>query len=260
MKLSIRNPFLIIILAFIIAFSFSSFAFADGYYGGIEGEYINYTNVDTCYVYPYSLQDINRGFPSSEGSVVFAEFSVPAKGKLTLHIEANNYFKGVNVYFYFCRSLFTDDEGNNLAAISPELKYNSKKGVYLYNKTFSIPKGKSMFGLYTESDDHFEYIFRYKPTVKKTSISKLISKKKRQFTVRYKKVSPASGYQIKYSTSSKMKNAKVVNSTKLYKTVKNLKSKKKYYVKVRTYRKLKVNGKIKKYYSKWSKVKTVKTL
>ena len=42
-------------------------------------------------------------------------------------------------------------------------------------------------------------------------------------------------------------------------TIKKLKSKKTYYVRVRTYKTTKVNGKTTKVYSSWSKVKTVKT-
>lgn len=93
---------------------------------------------------------------------------------------------------------------------------------------------------------------------KKTSIKKL-SKGKKKFTVTWAKVSGVKGYQIQYSTDKKFKkNNKSVTVTKqktTKATVKNLKSKKKYYVRVRTYKT--VNGK--KVYSSWSKVKSVKT-
>lgn len=93
---------------------------------------------------------------------------------------------------------------------------------------------------------------------KKTSIKKL-SKGKKKFTVTWAKVSGVKGYQIQYSTDKKFKkNNKSVTVTKqktTKATVKKLKSKKKYYVRVRTYKT--VNGK--KIYSSWSKVKSVKT-
>ena len=93
---------------------------------------------------------------------------------------------------------------------------------------------------------------------KKTSIKKL-SKGKKKFTVTWAKVSGVKGYQIQYSSDKKFKkNNKSVTVTKQKKTkatVKKLKSKKKYYVRVRTYKT--VNGK--KIYSSWSKVKSVKT-
>lgn len=93
---------------------------------------------------------------------------------------------------------------------------------------------------------------------KKTSIKKL-SKGKKKFTVTWAKVSGVKGYQIQYSSDKKFKkNNKSVTVTKqktTKATVKKLKSKKKYYVRVRTYKT--VNGK--KIYSYWSKVKSVKT-
>lgn len=93
---------------------------------------------------------------------------------------------------------------------------------------------------------------------KKTSIKKL-SKGKKKFTVTWAKVSGVKGYQIQYSSDKKFKkNNKMVTVTKqktTKATVKKLKSKKKYYVRVRTYKT--INGK--KIYSSWSKVKSVKT-
>lgn len=88
---------------------------------------------------------------------------------------------------------------------------------------------------------------------------KSISKGKKKFTVKWKKQTvQTTGYQIKYSRYSSMKNAKYVTVKKsktTCKTIKKLKSHKKYYVKIRTYKV--VNGV--KYYSSWSKTKTVRT-
>lgn len=101
--------------------------------------------------------------------------------------------------------------------------------------------------------------FTIKP--KNTSITKLTAGKKK-FTVKLKKyTTQTTGYQIQYSTSSNFKSAKTVtvkNST-TSKTVKSLKSKKKYYVRVHTYKTVKINGKNAKIYSSWSKAKSVKT-
>ena len=89
---------------------------------------------------------------------------------------------------------------------------------------------------------------------KKVTISS-VKPGKKQLTVKYKKVTGASGYQIAYSTS-KSKGFKYI--TVSYKTaskvIKKLKSKKNYYVKVRAY---KTVGK-KKYYGTYSKLKSVK--
>ena len=67
------------------------------------------------------------------------------------------------------------------------------------------------------------------------------------------------GYEIQVATDKKFKKNKKTVTIKKQKTtkttVKKLKAKKKYYVRVRTYKI--VNGK--KDYSSWSKVKSVKT-
>lgn len=99
--------------------------------------------------------------------------------------------------------------------------------------------------------------FRIYP--RKTSITKLHGKNDK-FTVKWrKKLKQTSGYQIKYyakNAGSKAVTVTVKNNAATAKTVKNLKSKKKYYVKIRTYKTVKG----KKYYSGWSMRKAVRTL
>lgn len=93
--------------------------------------------------------------------------------------------------------------------------------------------------------------------ISKASISKLTAKSK-GFTVSWKKVSSSTGYQIQYSTSSKFSSSKSVTISKnstLSKSITKLKAKKKYYVRIRTYRT--INGT--KYYSSWSTSKSVTT-
>ena len=79
------------------------------------------------------------------------------------------------------------------------------------------------------------------------------------FTVKWKKKSSITGYQIQYSTDSKFKKEKKSIKTKNAKTVSKkitkLKAAKKYYVRIRTYKI--VNKKT--YYSSWSKKKNVTT-
>lgn len=99
---------------------------------------------------------------------------------------------------------------------------------------------------------------------KGTSISK-VKPGKKGFELKWKKQSSqTTGYEIAYSTSSKFlkKNTKTLTIKKsktTSKTVSKLKVKKKYYVRIRTYKIVKVNGKSTKLYSVWSKVKTFKT-
>ena len=83
-----------------------------------------------------------------------------------------------------------------------------------------------------------------------------VKAKKKKLNVSWKKVSGATGYEIQYATNNKFtKNNKSVTVKKNKVTLKRLKSKKKYFVKVRAYKT--VNGNT--YYGKWSKVVKKKT-
>lgn len=97
-------------------------------------------------------------------------------------------------------------------------------------------------------------------TVKKpknTKIKKLTSKKA-NLTITWSKISGVKGYQIQVATDKKFKkNKKTVTIKKqktTKKTIKKLKSGKKYYVRIRTYK----VSKNKKVYSSWTKAKKVK--
>lgn len=99
--------------------------------------------------------------------------------------------------------------------------------------------------------------FRINP--KGTTVQKLTKGKKMMKVTWKAQKTQVSGYRIQYSTSSKFKKDTHIKTVKSYKTkslkVKKLKAKKKYYVRIQTY---KTVGGIK-YYSGWSKTKSVKT-
>ena len=93
--------------------------------------------------------------------------------------------------------------------------------------------------------------------VKAPSKVKLTSAKNgkgKKLTVKWKKVTGAKGYQLQYALNKKFKKKKSVQTKKTKYTIKKLKKKKTYYIRVRAY---KMNGK-KKVYGKWSTVKKVK--
>ena len=78
----------------------------------------------------------------------------------------------------------------------------------------------------------------------------------RAITVKYGNTSGATGYQIQYATAKTFKGAKTLNiagAKNVSKTVKRLAKNKRYYVRVRSYRK---SGKVT-YYSAWSTAKNV---
>ena len=85
-----------------------------------------------------------------------------------------------------------------------------------------------------------------------TSITSL-SAKDNGFKIKWKKKSGITGYQIQYSTNSKFKKGnksiKIKNAKTGSKKITKLKSNKKYYVRIRTYKGKK--------YSKWSKKKNI---
>ena len=89
-----------------------------------------------------------------------------------------------------------------------------------------------------------------------TSRLSVRSKTKGKATVSWKAVKGITSYQVQYSNYKNMKKAKTVNVKSRSKstTLKKLKRKKKCYVRIRTVKKV---GK-KNYYSKWSKIKSVK--
>ncbi|MDE6433516.1 MAG: fibronectin type III domain-containing protein [Lachnospiraceae bacterium] len=129
-------------------------------------------------------------------------------------------------------------------------------------------EGKDYVASYT--GDHYICVWnygneQYKYTIQmrtvsnyppKTSITSLSGGKK-SFVVKWKKVK-CSGYQIQYADNKKMEKAvtKTIKKSGTVKyQVKKLKAKKKYYVRVRAYKTVKG----KKYWSDWSKIKSVKT-
>ncbi len=97
---------------------------------------------------------------------------------------------------------------------------------------------------------------------KGTSIKK-ISASKKGFKVYWKaQKKNTTGYEIQYSTAKSFKNAKTVKVSKNSATsqsVSKLSGKKKYFVRVRTYKTVKYNGKKCKVCSSWSTPKTVVT-
>lgn len=107
------------------------------------------------------------------------------------------------------------------------------------------------------------YAAEVKVTVKvspaRQTLKSLRTKKGKKLTVSWKKDGRATGYQIQYSTNKKFKKDTKTTLVKNYKTVSRtiskLKTGKKYYVRVRSYKKVKISGKNVILYGAWSSVK-----
>lgn len=94
-----------------------------------------------------------------------------------------------------------------------------------------------------------------KISLKQAVISKVQNVSGKKIKVTVKKVNGADGYQIQYSTNSNMKSAKTVTSSKTTTTISKLSKGKKYYVRVKAYKKDSTGKKVA---GKWSKVKNLK--
>lgn len=141
-------------------------------------------------------------------------------------------------------------DGEDGFAIYAKDKESGVTGVYWINSDEEKNEASSVSDNSTISDKEVSE----KPAA--ATLSKLTASSK-AFKASWKKVSGVKGYELRYSTSKTMKSAKTVAITKastVSKTVKKLKSKKTYYVQIRTYKV--VDGK--KVYSDWSKASKVK--
>ena len=151
----------------------------------------------------------------------------------------------------------------------PSVTVKDSKGKALKSTDYKIdyPKGMKNVGKYTvkvtlKGNYSGSKSMTYNINPKGTGVSKVKAAKK-GFKVTWKKqATQTTGYQVQYSTSSKFKSAKTVTTSKnktTSKSVSKLSAKKKYYVRVRTYKTVKIGGKSVKLYSGWSKAKSVTT-
>ncbi|SFA89236.1 FMN-binding domain-containing protein [Acetitomaculum ruminis DSM 5522] len=149
-------------------------------------------------------------------------------------------------------------------ALKPSIviKDSKKKTISKSNYTVTYKNntnvGKAIVVVKGKNNYNFTKTLTFTINPSNTAISKITAEKK-AFIVKWKAFNSkkASGYQIRYSTDKNMKKAKLATINKNTITSKKINaiSKKKYYVQIRTYKT--VNGK--KYYSSWSKTKSVTT-
>lgn len=153
-------------------------------------------------------------------------------------------------------------------AITPSVTVKDSAGKTIAPSNYMVyyPGGRKAIGQYAVN-----IVFKgnYSGSVQKTfsigpkgtNISKL-SKGKKKMTVKWKKQkSQISGYEIQYSLKKNFSSgtkAKTASKKKTSVKISKLKPKKKYYVRIRTYKTVKYNGRSIKVYSAWSKTKSVK--
>lgn len=156
--------------------------------------------------------------------------------------------------------------------IRPTVVIKNKKGMKLkesidYKLVYS--SGRKTVGKYT-----VKVVFRgnYQGTKTlnftiqpKAAFIRTITAGKKGFTAKWNKInSQVSGYQIQYAKNSSFKagttkTATAENGSITQKSVSKLLANTKYYVRIRSYKNVKINGKTVKIYSNWSSAKSVKT-
>lgn len=189
--------------------------------------------------------------------------NVPARGKVSIRTQREDdygpsfdIFKSNNMDNEFA----TSSGGGYGKRIKCDFGTSSAGGYNWEVQEFDMPAGNYYIAFKTFSEPFsFDYKISYTPYFSNTSISRIFAKSK-SIKVNWSKCSNVSGYQLQYSTNKNMKSAKTINlsSSSSSKTIKNLKSKKNYYVRIRTYKTININGSNKTYYGKWSPKKSVK--
>ena len=143
----------------------------------------------------------------------------------------------------------------------------NKKIAVLTSSGKLVPKNTGVTTLKVKADASGKYkgrtiTYRLIVLPKKETVTYAKSLKAGQFTLKWKKDTRATGYQVQYSTSSKFakkatKTILVKNSRIAKKTIQKLSGGKKYYVRVRAYKTMKINGKKTNRYGAWSRRKAV---
>ncbi len=154
----------------------------------------------------------------------------------------------------------------NKKAQKPAVTIKDSKGKQIASKYYTVTYknnkkvGKAAVTIRFKGNYEGTVTKTFQIVPKPTNITKVVATAK-GFQVAWKKQPESTtGYQVQYSTNKKFtkkatkaKTVKKSSATKL--SVKKLKAKKKYYVRIRTYKTMKGKN----YYSSWSKTKTVKT-
>ncbi len=196
---------------------------------GMNGDYSEYC--DTCEYWG----DVQRNAIPALKSIGLTKTSFTYNGKVQKPKAKVVDVKGKTIPAKFINTVYFNEKSKNVGTYKVQI---TAQGDY----------------------DGFKVV-TYKINPQGTTVSKLTKPKSKQIKVTWKKQkTQTTGYELQYSTGSKFtkKATKTVtvkkNKTTSY-TLKKLKAKKKYYVRVRTY---KTVGKTK-YYSGWSKAKEIKT-
>ena len=168
-----------------------------------------------------------------------------------IYMQTSSWKEAVDYVFLIRRVEFLDASGNVIKTIDKSNK--PTPAPTLTEPSSTTPKPAPTTAAPTKTTTLPAVTNVTKPAKVK---SVKVTAKKKKLNVSWKKVSGATGYEVKAATNNKFTKGKKTATVKKNKaTLKKLKAKKMYYVKVRAFKT--VNGK--KYVGKWSKVVKKKT-
>ena len=159
---------------------------------------------------------------------------------------------------------YTEKEGGNLISSNTIVNSDISHKVYAHWRKKHNDSGNNNMGKEPKAEnksDSIQIVDENATTIpsqtlrlSETILQSMKNTKGKKIILKWKKVAGAKGYQLQYAASKKFKAKKTKSTTKTKYTVKKLKKKKTYYMRVRAY--TLSNGK--KVYGKWSAIKKVK--
>ncbi len=196
----------------------------------------------------WSLHNADLSVEVKSGSVDYGTDSAPKTKTYDIAVSAGTYYLKFKKYGNGGKYLFTLSE---LSQGNCTHEYESSTVYPTYTaRGYTVHKCKKCGKSYRDE-------YTAKRTLGQVSLSSYYNRYRKKLKISWYTVNDATGYQVKYATDKKMKkNAKTLKTKNTYKTIKKLKRRKKYYIKVRAYRR---EGS-KTVYGKWSAKGKAKTL
>lgn len=193
----------------------------------------------------YKSYSINSSVSSaiaenSDGDVY--KFTLGSSGKINLDFTGYLEWIYINIY---------DVNGNQLYWSNPRWNYNTKK--VTISEYVTLKSGTYYLSIAKDGERTGNYNFKLSYTVSKPGTPS-VSISKGKCTFKWAKASGVSGYQLEVSSYSNFKKISVRKTQSSSKYTKTLSRKKKYYVRVRSYKKIGSST----YYSGWA-TKSFKT-
>ncbi len=203
--------------------------------------------------YCIQLIEVQQIYLSDEGSIEWAPW--------VRMVKCNNLVIGNSWECFLMRTLTSGVRESRVCVMEPITWTSSNSKVATINNS-GVLKITGMGTTTIKAVSQSGIVGSRSITVKSRLASvklKKIQAGKKKLTIRWKAVKNAKGYQIQYATKknfkSGMKKITIKGAAKKAKTIKKLKSKRKYYIRIRSYG----TEKGKRVYSAWSAVRSVKT-